>query len=298
MTTLESEIFHSQALQKIMKAHITPQTSIVLTDENSVQRFSYNFSSNRAPKPFIHPLRLPTGEVITEEAPTDHIWHRGIWFAWKFVNGVNYWEERDAVIGKQRGITPPTIAQIAPNTHLLTHQLSWHDDDENAEATRRLTENRQLMIIAHTDGTLQIDWESRFYPTEDTILDRTPYTTWGGYGGLVTRLAKEASDTQIIFADGTRTQRPTGESYLWGGIEGSINNTNFAIAFLPHPENIRFPEPFYGNANEKSNFFGPAPLFHEPLSLKKGTELRHRVRLLILPTKVTNDIITPYYWGI
>jgi hypothetical protein len=279
-----------------MKAHITPQTSIILTDENGVQRFLYNFSSQRAPKPFIHPLRLPTGEVITEEAPADHIWHRGIWFAWKFVGGVNYWEERDTVIGKQRSITPPEIAQITSNTHLLTHQLSWHDDDENPEATRRLTENRQLAIIAHADGTLQIDWESRFVPTEDTLLDRTPYTTWGGYGGLVTRLSHKATNTQIAFADGTRTQRPTGEHYLWGGIEGSIGGTDFAVVFLPHPANMRFPEPFYGNANEKSNFFGSAPLFHEPLPLQNGVEMRHRVRVLILPTRITTDRVMPYLY--
>jgi hypothetical protein len=279
-----------------MKAHITPQTSIILADENGVQRFLYNFSSSRAPKPFIHPLRLPSGEVITEEAPADHIWHRGIWFAWKFVGSVNYWEERDAVIGKQRSITPPEIVEVAPNTHLLTHQLSWHDDDENEVATRRLTENRRLAIIDHANGTLQIDWESRFVPTEDVLLDRTPYTTWGGYGGLVTRLAKEATSTQIVFADGTRTQRPTGEQYLWGGIEGSINGADFAVVFLPHPENIRFPEPFYGNANEKSNFFGPAPLFHKPLRLKKDVEMRHQVRVLTLPMHITDAIVTPYLW--
>jgi hypothetical protein len=279
-----------------MKIDATSPFLLSLIDEQNHQRFCYVSDPERAPKPFIHPIRLSTGEVITQEAPADHTWHRGIWLAWKFVNGVNYWEERDAVIGKQRNITPPEMLKISPEKFLLTHQISWHDDDENPEATKRLTESRKIALTYHDNQTLQVDWESRFIPTNDTLLDRTPFTTWGGYGGLVTRLSAEATDTQIVFSDGTRTHRPTGEHYLWGGIEGTVGDADFAIVFLPHPSNRRFPEPFYGNANEKSNFFGSAPLFHEPLLLQKDEEFLHQVRVVILQSRITDDRIMPYLW--
>ena len=29
---------------------------------------------------------------MTADRPPDHIWHHGLWFSWKFINKVNYWE--------------------------------------------------------------------------------------------------------------------------------------------------------------------------------------------------------------
>ena len=44
-------------------------------------------------KPYFHPLATPGGTLLTDLRPTDHPWHRGLWFSWKFINGLNYWEE-------------------------------------------------------------------------------------------------------------------------------------------------------------------------------------------------------------
>ena len=46
-----------------------------------------------APRPFLHPVRTPAGALLTVEAPADHPWHHALWFAIKFVNGENFWEE-------------------------------------------------------------------------------------------------------------------------------------------------------------------------------------------------------------
>ncbi|MCX6876854.1 MAG: PmoA family protein [Verrucomicrobia bacterium] len=42
--------------------------------------------------PYIHPVSLPGGPVMSALAPVDHPWHRGLWFSWKFLNGADYWE--------------------------------------------------------------------------------------------------------------------------------------------------------------------------------------------------------------
>src|SRR5690606_23188877 len=44
-------------------------------------------------KSFIHPLRTLEGDVLTVDRPWDHVWHRGLYFAWKLIDGVNYWGE-------------------------------------------------------------------------------------------------------------------------------------------------------------------------------------------------------------
>ena len=43
-------------------------------------------------KPFIAPMRLSDGRDAALLRPKDHVWHLGVWFSWKYLNGVNYWE--------------------------------------------------------------------------------------------------------------------------------------------------------------------------------------------------------------
>ena len=60
-------------------------------------------------KPFIHPLCTPAGHCLTLFEPHDHVWHHGLWFTFKFVNGENFWEEHEP-FGIQRTALPPSIA--------------------------------------------------------------------------------------------------------------------------------------------------------------------------------------------
>jgi len=41
-------------------------------------------------QPYFHPLRLPDGMETAALRPADHPWHRGLWWSWKYINGVNY----------------------------------------------------------------------------------------------------------------------------------------------------------------------------------------------------------------
>jgi hypothetical protein len=64
--------------------------------------WQFHYGKNEA-KPAFHPIALPDGPVLTTYRAEDHPWHRGFWFSWKFLNGVNYWEESKA--GVPDGLT-------------------------------------------------------------------------------------------------------------------------------------------------------------------------------------------------
>src|SRR5262249_47319617 len=64
---------------------------------------TYYFASSQA-KPYFHPLRSPSGKIITrgypmEPAPqggsSDHKHHRGLWFTHGDVNRADFWAEGD-----------------------------------------------------------------------------------------------------------------------------------------------------------------------------------------------------------
>lgn len=269
-----------------------------------VERLRYNYQiagdvRPSAPKPYFHPIRTPDGIEMTVDSPIDHPWHRGLWFAWKYVNGVNYWEERDEVIGQQLATAPPPILVDEENTDwiLWSHTLEWKDWLGGKENVR-LVEDRSYTCQLLPDGAMLLDQDSTFVPTEEVILDRTPFTTWGGYGGLFLRMTQALQKQSIVFDDGTETQKPIGEYHQWGGIHGQLDTGRdrfAAFVFMPSPRNFRHPEPFYGDAKPFYNFFGPAPLFHGPLRLAAGEEMRYSMRLAILPRRISSEEANLYY---
>ena len=119
---------HEWAYNTVMRITHEIGQWIGLTDDNGVERLRYDYAS--APKPFIHPIKLPDGTVITEHEPADHIWHRGLWFAFKFVNGINYWEERDEVIGYQKILASPHAIFRKDKGFQITSGVWWKDQEK------------------------------------------------------------------------------------------------------------------------------------------------------------------------
>ena len=74
-------------------------------------------------RPFVHPLRTPSGLVLTRDAPDDHPWHHGLWFTIKFVNGENFWEEYDEY-GVLRHDGPPTSRSTTTRL-MVVGVLAW-----------------------------------------------------------------------------------------------------------------------------------------------------------------------------
>ena len=122
------------------------ETSVALIKENQVV-WQFNFASDQT-KPYFHPLSLSDGTVLTWVSPPDHRWHYGLWFSWKFINGVNYWEE-DPKTRKPAGITSWENVQV--NTHqdhsaTINLDLSYHEPGKPT----LLTEKRTIAISTST----------------------------------------------------------------------------------------------------------------------------------------------------
>jgi len=63
------------------------------------------------PKPYIYPLATLDGVELTANSPADHVWHHSLGFAWKYINGVNYWEV-DKQTGRSDGLTTIKAARF------------------------------------------------------------------------------------------------------------------------------------------------------------------------------------------
>lgn len=219
--------------------------------------WSYDASS---PKPHVHPLVAPNGRVLTRAVTPDHPWQRGVWFAIKFVNGENFWEELEPC-GQQRQVDAGTVEWVGPNGEVV------------------LVEDRRIEAV--DDHSL--DWTTSLTPSVDVALDRTPYRGWGGYGGLALRGAPDWIDTRLA-VDGSVGAEVTGRRSPWCDLSGP----DAGVTILDHPGNPRHPTPWYANVanplyltDEPTNFVNAAFLFHEPMDVRAGDPLVFRYRLRV-----------------
>jgi hypothetical protein len=231
------------------------------------------------PKPFFHPVCTPAGHCLTLFEPHDHIWHRGLWFTIKFVNGENFWEER-APYGTQRTALPPSVEHGADGRIVLDSNLAWVQPNGVGVVFH---DQRRISYVPLDAESYALDFETALTAQDDLTLDRTVYTTWGGYGGLILRGTRNWQATQLLFPDGSTSDRPTGIPATWcdlsGKLDGGHEQTGGAAIF-DHPDNPRHPTPWYG-ATGPGHYFNAAFLFHEPMSIANDQTLAFRYRVLI-----------------
>ena len=263
-----------------------------LRDESSVslrngEQVVWKFVHKTAPneKPYFHPLALPDGAPLTWLSPPDHKWHLGMWFSWKYLDGVNYWEP-DARTGLPAGETRVTDVRVTPGRDFsarIEMTLSYRPRGKDRET---LAEKRLIAVGApDAAGRYRIDWTSTFTAgAADVVLKGGE--SGGGYAGLSIRLAKATRDWKVIDSAGRQDAEAHGKKARWVAWSGEVAPGGAAgIALFDHPGNVRHPSPWYVAVRRDIPFhyFSPALLYSEPLALPAGKGMTLKYRTLIHP---------------
>jgi hypothetical protein len=241
------------------------------------------------PKPYFHPVALPDGRVLTWNSPPDHRWHHGLWFSWKFIGGVNYWEP-DAS-GKPSGQTKWQNVEIRTHengTARIAMDLTYSPGEEKV----LMTERRVVEVSApNDDGTYTFDWVCQFAAGDErVVLDRTPLPdepdgkAFGGYAGLSVRFAKELVEREAATPEGpvefNAESRYRGKS-LAMDYNGLIDGKPCGIAILDHPKNLNSPTPWYAIRSKPMSYYSPAVICYGPHTLEPGESFTLRYRVLV-----------------
>ena len=248
-------------------------------------------------KPYFHPLRATDGTHLTELRPEDHVWHRALWFSWKYINGVNYWEENRET-GQSEGFTRllATSRRISE-----TQQVSLDQDLDYAptkDGPALLRERRRLLVSPpDASGAYTIDWLSEFQAVEAVELGRTPVAgepkgkTWGGYAGLSVRLSQATIGGSFL----TRAGVLEGDTIqnIQAPWMSFISPAGATVLMMDHPENLRSPTKWY--VAPTMPFFSPVVLFDAPYSLAAGETLCLRYRMVVSATPVTVNAAEEFF---
>jgi hypothetical protein len=251
-----------------------------------------------ASKPYFHPLALTDGAVLTCLSPHDHPWHHALWFSWKMLNGVNYWEE-DRKTGLSDGRTEVLSAKVAlHHDHSATLRLTLSYHPVNGPAV--LTEERTIEVSRPgADGRYHIDWQGTFTAgQQDVVLQGG--TAGGGYAGLSVRISQATHDWRLIDSEGredspggTTAKNTHGRKASWADFS-VVDNASGAvggIAIFQHPSSFRYPSYWHNIINDHLLFgyFSPAPLWAEPFTLGAGKTLDVRYRILVHPGRESKE---------
>ncbi len=243
-------------------------------------------------KPYFHPITVAGSSALTDLRPADHPWHRALWFSWKYINGVLYWEE-DPKTGKAPGETELTDIKATARADHSAHfelALKYHPPGKPAV----LTEKRTLDVSPPAaDGAYFIDWLGVFTAGDtDVRLDRTPIlgqpngVSYGGYAGLSLRLAPALRGWQ--FADSEGPVNTASKDARWMSFAGPIGQgKSAAIIVLDHPKSFRHPAPWYLIGSMP--YFSPAVLYREPYTLPARKSITLKYRILFQPAAFDRD---------
>jgi type 1 glutamine amidotransferase len=265
---------------------------------NSEIVWQYNFN-NRFGKPYFHPLAVDHSD-LTCVSPPDHPWHLGLWYSWKFINGINYWEYlsdyKSPESGyRSEGITEILKKEVKTNPDFsadIGMEISYHP--VNGKAV--LTENRKLYVSPQlSDGSYFIDEEHLFTAKSEIVeLDRTPIIgepggqSWGGYAGLSVRFNQDFTAPEILTE--TDSANCPKCNWLYMGFN-NLTGRKTGMAILQNPQLTPKSSSWYLINDQKIPFYyySPAVLFDSKIVLKKGEALRLEYRIWLLPGEITKE---------
>jgi len=235
----------------------------------------------RIGKPYMR-FGLLDGTELTRPWPVpkdyprnDHSWHRALWWSWKAINGVNYWE------GNQTGTEPvrATIATKPDGSAQIEVAIAYHRPGESPV----VLEKRRVTVSApDADGAYFIGWETSFTPSgqDDVRFDRN------SYGGFALRMAAECcgdAGRKIpawTFGNSEGHADINNRAARWVSYQGTASNGQAAcVAIFDHPDNPGHPALWQTRSHYP--YLNPSLTCKEDYVLPSGQTLRLRYGVMV-----------------
>ncbi len=270
-------------------------------------------------KPVLYPLRTATGVVVTRGYPldprpgerTDHPHHAGLWFNYGSVNGIDFWNNSDAIKPEDKHKMGNVVQRkiVAAKSGSEQGELEVETDWITADQKILLKEHT-LLVFRGGPTFRSIDRVTTLQAQQEGVVFEDDKE--GLMGMRVARALEMPSDKPEIFLDASG--RPTtvakldntgvSGSYLtsegktgdaawgtrgrWCNLSGQVDGQPVTITIFDHPENPNFPAYWHARGY---GLFAVNPLGRKiftdgkegalNLSLAPGQGVTFRYRVLI-----------------
>ncbi len=266
-----------------------PFTSYIYTDTISVLK-----------KPVLWPLYTASGKAVTRGYPlnprpgerTDHPHHIGLWFNYGDINGLDYWNNSDAIPadraarmgtiahesvksmegGSGRGVLEVTENWVTPDGKTLLKEdtrfvFAAEPDVRIIDRHTTLTAQAERVDMKdNKEGVLGLRLTRALeHPSKDSV---EVYTDASGLATTVKAGGNEGVTGRYISSEGFEGDDVWGTRGKWVMLNGVLDGDSVTVAILDHPRNVGFPTYWHARGY---GLFAANPLGQAALSGDKET---------------------------
>jgi hypothetical protein len=164
---------------------------------------------------YVHPIYGLDGEVLTDDFPKDHLYHRGLFWAWPHIKiGDNEYDLWSARADLQDRFVRWTLEEASSTGAKLGVENGWF-----AEGKKLVREQVRLTVHPASAKSRAIDIELTWTPLDQAL------TLWGAegksYGGINFRAAPRTKTT-ITTTQGRQTEDLVVTRLPWADISGDF----------------------------------------------------------------------------
>jgi len=283
-------------------------------------------------KPVLYPLRTAKGTVVTRGFPleqrpaerVDHPHHAGLWFNYESVDGIDFWNNSDA-------IKPENAPKMGTIVHrsIVSAKSGSREGELDVEADW-VTFDRKVLLKEHTHfvfrgepdvrsldriTTLEsLDKKIDFKDEKDGLLglrvvraleipsDKPEvYTDASGHATTVVKLDNTGVNGTYLTSEGKKGDAAWGTRGRWCNLSGMVGDEPVTITILDHPANPGFPTYWHARGY---GLFAANPLgqkiFSEGqqalnFSLAPNASVTFRYRILIRSAMATSEATEAAY---
>ncbi|UZD23805.1 PmoA family protein [Algoriphagus halophytocola] len=275
----------------------------VLTYQTAVAEVPEGVKKDFAKSGFIHPLKSPSGQVLTRIQPKDHYHHYGIWGPWTraTISGreVDFWNLGD---GKGRVDFAEVLSkkQNRKGAELVVRQN--HLDLKAPESERlAIAEDLKINVKPADKGRYMVDYTSTIETSIPGGIMLDAYRYGGGIGFRATeKWGKDNSSA--LTSEGKVKKEADGTNARWIFVQGETNDASgeSGILFLSHKDNKSHPEPlrvwpvdqYDGEGNVFIEF---TPIRHESWEIKPNKPYSLKYRMIVYDGEMTAEEAEAYW---
>ena len=252
------------------------------------------------PKPFLHPLRTPSGLVVTRGFPlekvagesNDHHWHRGLWFAHGDINGIDFWRETSGDAAQDKKLPLPVgriVLKGKPITRGGLKQGTIRAEFELiAPDNKVLGALRKRFIFHRLSAHNVIDVQATVLANQGIAL-KMGDTEEGLLGFRFADAFKEDRGATLANSDGLKgTKNIWGKRARWVDYSTTLNGQQVGVVIFDHPSNPKHPTFWHarGYGLNAANPFGEHDFYNDKsrdgsVTIPAKGSLTFRYRILI-----------------
>lgn len=279
-------------------------------------------------KPVLWPVMSPAGNMLTRSFPminkegdrTDHPHHVGVWLNYGDVNGLDFWNNSEAIAPEKRDrygtIYHRSIEKVesGKGTALLVTSSDWKSPDNTTmleeQTSFKFLALENVCIIDRSTTLKAIIDEVNFTDNKEGMfairvaremeLPSEKPTKLVDSHGIVTKVEK--MDNTFVKGDyrsakGVEGKEVWGTRCRWMKLSSEIKGEQVAIVIIDHPSNVGYPT--YWHARDYGLFAANTlgqKIFSDGknelnFSLKKGESVTFKYRLVVAAENLTDNQI-------